>query len=62
MKMNFEIKGFWYKSLFGIKPFWYKSHILMGISDGNPDVNLIADSEWTVVSSVLGIQFHVPKV
>ena len=31
-----------------------------GISDGNPDVNSIADSEWTVVWSALGIQRHVP--
>ena len=31
-----------------------------GISDGNPDVNSVADSEWTVVRSVLGIQLHVP--
>ena len=34
--------------------------ISRGISDGNPDVNSVADSEWTVVRSVLGIQFHVP--
>ena len=33
----------------------------IGISDGNPDVNSIADSEWTVVWSALGIQFHVPS-
>ena len=36
------------------------SNISGGISDGNPDVNSVADSEWTVVRSVLGLQFHVP--
>ena len=32
-----------------------------GIKDGNPDVNSVAESEWTVVRSVFGIQLHVPK-
>ena len=32
-----------------------------GISDGNPDVNSVADSEWTVMRSALGPQFHVPR-
>ena len=31
-----------------------------GISDGNPNVNSLAESEWTVVRFVLKIQFHVP--
>ena len=34
---------------------------VLGILDGNPDVNSVAESEWTVVRSVLGIQLHVPK-
>ena len=34
---------------------------VLGIQDGNPDVNSIAESEWMVVRSVLGIQLHVPK-
>ena len=34
--------------------------LFCGISDGNPDVNSIADSEWTAVWSALGIQCHVP--
>ena len=34
---------------------------VLGIQDGNPDVNSIAESEWTVVRSVLGIQLHVLK-
>ena len=38
-----------------------KLYFSIGISDGNPDVNSIADSEWTVVWSALGIQFHVPS-
>ena len=32
-----------------------------GISNGNPEVNSVAESEWTVVRFVLGIQLHVPK-
>ena len=35
--------------------------LFFGISDGNPDVNSVAESEWTVVRSVLGIQLHVSK-
>ena len=31
-----------------------------GISDENPDVNSVADSEWTVMRSALGIQSHIP--
>ena len=38
-----------------------KLYFSIGISDGNPDVNSIADSEWTVVWFALGIQFHVPS-
>ena len=40
---------------------WRRVNIISrGISDGNPDVNSIADSEWTVVRFVLGIQRQVP--
>ena len=33
----------------------------IGISEGTPDVNSIADSEWTIVWFALGTQFHVPS-
>ena len=36
------------------------SYFSISISDGNPDVNSIVDSEWTVVWSTLGTQFHIP--
>ena len=31
-----------------------------GILDGNPDINFIAESEWTVLWLALGIQCLVP--